>query len=258
MRAFLAPHMLLTAPVAYAAALHSDKATAENALNRWIEALDPEQMEFAQHKLAGIALIRHRDRLAPHPLFGLLQNIQRQARLRAHLAERHLRAIVDGAEVPVVALGESHERLVLCPDRTSDLDHPALGLRLQDLADLTSRAEAQGYRMTAGPRRAPLRGVVTVLFSHTKAPLCLRLLAFDRLPPLAGPIAGLEPLQALTPQAHVRFICSRQAGILTRRDQIVFDFFRCRALGADQPLTWRNPPRFARGILGPGEPATRP
>lgn len=235
MRAFLAPQALLTSEERYVSALHSGS-VARSALQKWLSRFDPELLPFREHKLVGIAATRFPEDFARATCAGVLANVARQARLRAHASFSQLAWLLERDEFAntlVVAVGETHERVALGRKADSHLETLELAVRDRDLDDFLVALRSSGFVSDHPPRRAWGRRARVCLSRSASTGLLVRTLGLAVLPEIGDQCEDIARLRVMTPRGHARFMRSRLSGLLARRDQVVFDLYWLRAAGGD-------------------------
>lgn len=230
MRAFLSPHQLLSAPELYRAALHRDPAMAQASWRSWLAGFDAEALTFHDHKSIGIAVARHGPD-AP----GVVTNVARQSRLRAHASDQLLRDVLTlFPDIRFLALGETRGRLHPEMDPIDVMDTVELAVPIARFDDVVTGVSKLSLTPVRAPRRAPLRGARIAVCRVASSPLQMRLIGLDRCFDPQGAVASFPGLFVATPDAHSRFVTGRMASLLSRRDQVFFDIYQSRTAG--QPI----------------------
>ena len=240
MQAFLFPHRLMAPKELYIAALHRDAAVARAAFMAWAGvgagALDLEKVSYHQHKLVSLIVRRFACDLDLLAQAGVLHNIARQGRFRAHAQLALLRAVLqaDGmGGTGLIAIGALREHLLAPADRVSDLDRLELCLPLSTWAAGLAVLGDAGWQPKAPPHRAWGRNALIAEVWHAGGSGPVRLLGLPVKAGVTVPVQGYAGLQVLADGAHGRFLGTRAVSLLLRRDQGVFDIF-CAAGAAAQ------------------------
>lgn len=237
MKAFLFPHALLLPAPLYRAALHKEELVARACLEKWLSQVeDPEQLGFLQHKLIGLVMDRFPGAFRDHAHVGVFENIARQARLRAHVAASELITTLqhqDWPAVNVVALGETYERFALVTDLSSHLETLELAVAELDFDQTVQAFQAQGFVTVSLPRQARGRGIRITSLRATHLNLTVRLLGMTILPTPLNSHEKSVRLMMMSQEAYRTFMKSRQASLLRRRDQILFDWYHLSLHGVD-------------------------
>ncbi len=255
MRAFLYPHTLLAGQAAYVAALHRDNRLARHALRDWLSICDPESLKFAEHKLIGTSVDRFPDLLSGSPKGGVFANVARQARLRAHYAERSLNTLFQVpplSDFEFIAVGETHERLVLADGMQSQMEALEFAVNDRQLERILQSLKAVGFTPAFPPRRAWGRRARLAFLTSSASTLGIRLLSLEDPPHSETGVGGIGRMSA---DAHARFMRSRLVSLLGRRDQVLFDIWHLRHDGSSTLDLIRRlvPPYFRRtaaAVLG--------
>lgn len=210
---------------AYVAALSPGDKIAASAFDSWTAGLDPEEIDFPQHKLISIAYDRFGDQLAGRPLDGVFRNIQRQARLRAHVNFAAMSQLL-GDELlkpfTIIAIGETRERLAAGEKAVSGFDMVEWAVPMADFADLVHVLERSGLKPMQSPRPAIARGaVITRMQGQLKT--VFRIVGLSSSPTELEQSEGHENLFVMAPSAYWSFMTTRRASLIVRRDQILFD-----------------------------------
>jgi hypothetical protein len=254
-RAFLFPHRLVAPKPVYLAALHSEEAVAFAAFESWAKGLDVEQITYPAHKLIGLIAARFGGHLGRFQHGGVLQNIARQGRLRAHAQLAVLRGLLGTDAVGgigLVAIGGLRERLVAVPEIAGDVDNLELCLPLAKWDQGLAALAAAGWQ--AKVQRPRARNALVGQLHHPSAAMPIRLTGLPIADGDLRPLSDHAGLSIMSDGAHVAFLRSRSASLLLRRDQGLFDVFTARMSGGipgivtgDLPWLFR---RTARQVLG--------
>jgi hypothetical protein len=260
-RAFLFPHQIVAPEIVYIAAVHRDEDSACAAFEQWIGPLDVGTIAYHHHKPIGLITARFDHHLDRFPSGGVLRNVARQGRLRAHANLDALRRLLaqDGVgAIGLVAMGGLRERLLAPAGVAGDVDALEFYVPFARWQAALETLAAAGWHPVSPPQSARGRHAMVAHLRQVTAQTPMRLLGFGAMPVGLLPVAGHDGLQVMSDAAHIGFVQSRRASLLLRRDQALFDIFvaRHRAGSAGQGgvidiahLPWMFRRRAAR-ILG--------
>jgi hypothetical protein len=227
MRAFLQPNVLLADRAHYKAALQLDAKTARECFDDWLQSFDTEKVIFHEHKLLAIAANRFPDLVARGDHRGVLANIIRQAKLRAHVASAELSRLMSApgvARFTLVAIGETHQRVLLGNTDGAHMENIELAVQRDDLPAVVEVLNALGYRLNRPVRQSlwpsPL---LATLLSTSYPTLTLRLVGLRKLPDHTPASPEQQGACMMTTEGYRDFMSTRNVRLLRRRDQVVFD-----------------------------------
>jgi hypothetical protein len=231
MRAVLFPYRLLAPLNLYIAALHRDKTTAQTAFIKWLNQFATEHIAFDQHKLIGLLSLRFADEIADSIHAGVIQNIGRQGRLRAHanLGELRQALSVPGiARYDLVALGEIRECLLADPAELGDCDSLELAIEQSDRDAAVECFQSVGWEIQNATSASLGRQAIVVNLLKKQSKVSLRIFGVSNLCQDKVQFKHYKGLGMMTKTGHAAFMRSSAASLLTRRDQILFDIYRDR------------------------------
>lgn len=233
MRTFLFPHRLMTRRDAYVAALHPDDEVARQAFDGWVDGLDPEEIDYPQHKLINSAYARFSARLAGQPLDGVFQNVQRQVRLKTHANLAQMRALLDHelfSSTSIVAIGETRERLIAGSDEPAGMAELELAVPRAKLLEMCHALASIGF-VRKRSRRPVLRSGGRIVRFRGAMNVHLQLVGLNTWPTDAQPSALAKNLLVMSDAAYWHFMTTRRASLNVRRDQLLFDMAQLRKKG---------------------------
>ena len=231
MHAFFFPHQLLAPINLYISALHRNPLTAHAAFETWINQLDIGKIDFVQHKLIGLVAARHANALVDHNHAGVLLNIRRHGRLRAHSNLSILRNFLNTpgvSDLGLIAIGEIRECLFAGLSDIGDLDTFELAISATQLNAALEGLPIAGWEIQHPPIRPRGRNVSLINFYNPLLKVFLKIIAIDHPSTDNQPFTNYKGISVLTDASHSSFMRSRAAGLLARRDQFLFDIYRAR------------------------------
>ncbi len=231
MRAVLFPYRLLAPLNLYIAALHRDKTTAQAAFIKWLNQFSAEQIDFHQHKLIGLLNFRFANEIADSIHAGVIQNIGRQGRLRAHANLGELRQALSApgiARYDLVALGEVRECLLADPAELGDCDSLELAIEQTDREAAVECFQSVGWEIQNAPSASLGQHPIVVNLLKHQSKVSLRIFGVSNLCQEKAHFKHYKGLGVMTKTGHAAFMRSSAASLLTRRDQIFFDIYRDR------------------------------
>jgi hypothetical protein len=215
----------------YIAAMHRDKTKASAAFLKWLNRFSPENIEYSQHKLIGLLNIRFANEIAEHIHAGVIQNIARQGRLRAHANLGILRqtlSSLDLASYGLVALGEVRECLMSAPSQLGDCDSLELAVEQSDRDATVECLESAGWEIQNAPSEPHGRHVIVVNLMNKSSKASLRIFGVLNLVKDKIQFTNYKGLGVMSDHRHITFMQSPAACLLGRRDQFLFDIYRSR------------------------------
>ena len=231
MRAALFPYRLLAPLNLYIAALHRDKTTAQAAFIKWLDQFAVEHIDFDQHKLIGLLSLRFADEIADSIHAGVIQNIGRQGRLRAHANLGELRQALSApgiARYELVALGEVRECLLADTAELGDCDSLELAIEQSNRDAAVECFQSVGWEIQNAPSASLGQHPIVVNLLKHQSKVSLRIFGVSNLCQEKAHFKHYKGLGVMTKTGHAAFMRSSAASLLTRRDQIFFDIYRDR------------------------------
>ncbi|HMS25919.1 MAG TPA: hypothetical protein PKC80_00895 [Burkholderiaceae bacterium] len=231
MRAALFPYRLLAPLNLYIAALHQDNTVARAAFFKWLRQFSAEQIDFQQHKLISLLGLRFTNEIADSIHAGIIQNIGRQGRLRAHanLGELRQALTAPGLEqYDLIALGEIRECLLSDPAELGDCDSLELAIEQSDRDAAVECFQSVGWEIQNVPITSHGQQAIVVNLLKHGSKASLRIFGVSNLSQDKAQFKHYKALGVMTKTGHAAFMRSSAASLLSRRDQILFDIYRAR------------------------------
>lgn len=226
MRSFFVPRKLLASKTIYIAALHRDQNQAREAFYQWIEGCEPDDITYPEHRLIARICNRFERDVERCSLSGVLQNIGRHCRLRAHVNFGFMNRLLikpEFTDLNIFALGSTDHALRFGSDTPQDLDLIEWGTDKEGLQRMEGMLSQWGLVKRGRFRNIPFQRASIQSFTGENN-CVVRVVGFSDVHELERPANRVGNISIMTSDAHLAFLLSRQSGLLARRDQFVFDF----------------------------------